>query len=307
MGKQYLQLPHLDAEESIFFQRELEVVKAKTYDVQYPQMLARSLFPISRDASPGAEFITYYQYDMTALAKVISNYADDLPRANVKGKAFTSPIRTIADSYGYNYKEINAAKFAGKPLEQKLANAAKMGMLQKENRLAFFGEAASGIPGFLSNANIGTFTLPADGTGASKTFASKTADQIIRDMNSVVNKVFVDTKGVWSADTLVLPLAQYALIASTPRSTTSDTTILSFFKASNPFIKEVIPANEMFQAGTASADVMVAYAKNPDVLTMEVAEDFRQHEVEKRGLEYVVACTEEYGGILIYQPLVSWH
>jgi hypothetical protein len=206
-------------------------------------------------------------------------------------------------AYGYNLQEIRAAQFAKKPLQQMRANAAKMGVMQKENTLAFFGETASNIPGFLSNPNIGTYTVPNDGTGASKLWSTKTADQIIRDMNGITNKIAVDTKGVFSADTLLLPLEQYTYIASTARSSTSDTTILKYFLDNNPFIKMVEWVNELDQAGTASADVMVAYKKDPMVLTMEIASDFEQLEPEKRGLEWVVDCIERFGGILIPYPL----
>ena len=86
--KIYAQLPHLDANESAFFQRELEYVKSNTYDVKYPELKARRLFPLNPEVDPGATKITYQQYDQTGIAKIIANYADDLPRADIKGKEF---------------------------------------------------------------------------------------------------------------------------------------------------------------------------------------------------------------------------
>ncbi len=303
MSTQLKGLERLDSEETVFFSRELEAIKKKSYDVLYPELKARKLFPISREAGPGATQITYYQYDRAGMAKVIANFADDLPRAEVKGKAFTSPVQMLGMSYGYNVKEIRSAKFAGKPLEQMRANAAKMGVMQKENQLAFLGETASGLPGFLSNANIGTYTVPNDGTGSSKLWTAKTPALIIRDINGIVNKIFSDTKGIFTADTLLLPLAQYALISSTPRSDNSDTTILEFVLKNNPSLKAVEYVNELLAAGSGSTDVMVAYKKDPMVVTMEVVSDFEQLEPEKRGLEYVIDCVEEFGGILIPYPL----
>lgn len=294
----------LDDAESIFFARQLEYIKAKSYDVVYPELKARSLFPVSREINPGAETVTYYQYDMSGFAKVIANFADDLPRVDARGKAFTSPIKSLGNSYGYNIQEIRAAKMVGgKPLEQRRADAAKRAMLQKESTLAFVGELSSGLPGLLTNANVGTYTVPADGTGASKLWSTKTPDQIIRDMNGMVNKVITDTKGTFTADTLLLPIAQYAQISSTARSSTSDTTILEYFMKNNPFIKTVEWLNEIQGAGTAGADVMIAYKKDPMVLSLEIPSDFEQLEPEKRGLEYMVACLERFAGVLIYYPL----
>lgn len=301
--KVYPQLPHMDSEDSIYFGRELEQIKSKSYDVMYPELKHRSLIPISREAGAGAETITYYQYDMVGYAKIISNFADDLPRADVKGKSFTSPVKTIGDSYGYNIQEIKASRMAGKSLEQRRANAARRAVLQTESSVAWNGDTASGLPGLLSNANIGTYTVPADGTGASKLWSTKTPDQIIRDMNGIVNKIMEDTKGVFMADTLLLPPAKFNYIASTARSANSDTTILKYFLANNPFIKSVEWVNELTGAGSGGVDLMLAYRKSPDVLTQEICEDFNQLEPEKRGLEYVIDCTERYGGVIIYYPV----
>ena len=76
---------------SMFFARELDHVKAQSYDVQYPEFTALNLFPISSEADPGAETITYYTYDKTGLAKIIDNYSTDLPRADVNGKPSYAP------------------------------------------------------------------------------------------------------------------------------------------------------------------------------------------------------------------------
>lgn len=50
---------NLDANESIFFERELEHVKARSYDIKYPEFKATMLIPVSTEAGPGAETITY--------------------------------------------------------------------------------------------------------------------------------------------------------------------------------------------------------------------------------------------------------
>ncbi len=77
---------------SIFFARELDHVKSQSYDVEYPELTALNLFPISSEADPGAETITYYTYEKTGMAKIINNYSTDLPRADVNGKPTVASI-----------------------------------------------------------------------------------------------------------------------------------------------------------------------------------------------------------------------
>lgn len=293
----------LDAGETMYFARELEFIKGKSYDVKYPELKARSLFPISYEAGPGAESITYSQYDHLGVAKIISNYANDLPRADVKGKQFTAPVRSLGDSYGYNLQEIRSAKMTGKPLEQRRANAAKRAVLWLENTISIFGDAESGLTGFLSNPNYTVVAVPATGTGSSTAWATKTPDQILFDMNTVANKPFSVTKGVEMADTLLLPIDQYTYISSTARSANSDTTILEYFLKNNPFIKSVDWLNELKGAGVGGSDSMVAYRRDPDALTLEIPQDFEQLPVQEEGLEFIIPCHSRLGGVLIYYPL----
>jgi hypothetical protein len=294
---------HLDANESTFFARELESVKSKSYDVLYPELKARKLFPVSFEAGSGAESIVYEQYDQLGMAKIIASYADDLPRADIKGKEFVAKIKSLGASYGYSIQDIRAASKAGKPLKQMKANSAKRAVMQKENSIALFGDADNMLPGFLTNPNINEFTVPADGTGASSLWTAKTADLILRDMNGLVNKIPEDTFGVEMPDTLLLPLAQYNLIATKRIGVDSNMTVLKYFLETNPYIKQVDWLNELKDAGSGGAEVMIAYKRDPDKLTLEIPSDFEQFEEQLRGLEYVVPVHERICGVLIYYPM----
>ena len=296
-------LPHFDAAESIFMLRQLDFIKTQTYDVKYAELKARKLIPVSSEADPGAERIFYRQYDQTGMAKIIANYADDLPRADVKGKEFFATVKTLASSYGYNLQEMRAAVYGNVPLEQRRANAARRAIAQTENKAAFFGDAESGLQGFFTNPNIGSVVIPADGTGSSKAWTAKTPDQILRDLNLLANSISAVSLGVEIPDTLVLPIAQYNYIASTARSANSDTTILNYFLQNNPYIKEVEWVNELYHAGVSSADRAIAYRRSPEVLTMEVPSDFEQLELQIKNLEYTIPCIERFAGVLIYYPL----
>jgi hypothetical protein len=301
--REYQRFTNLDEGESIFFARELEHVKSKTYDIKFPELKARALFPVEFEANEGAETITYEQYDQVGMAKIISNYADDLPRADVKGKEFTSKVRTIAASYGYNFDEIQAAKMAGKPLVQRKAMAAKRAHMVLENRIAFFGDTTHNLQGFLTNPNIQEVTLAADGTGSSKTFASKSAAQMIRDIASLFTAVHDISKGVEFADTLMLPLSQYNLIANTLVPDANGVSVMKWVLDNNPHLKDIVWVSELKQAGAGSTDKMVAYRKDPMALTMEVPSEFKQLPVQEKGLEFIVPTHHRFGGVLIYYPL----
>lgn len=294
------QYVNLDAAETMFFERELESVKSRTYDVIRAPLKAMELIPMSMDAGAGAETITYQQFDMTGIAKIVGNYADDLPRANVSGKEFTSRVKSIGNSFGYSLQEVRAAQFAGRPLNDRLATAAARAQREKWNQLAFYGDEEHGIQGWLTNTNVPSSAV-ADGASNETEWSTKTTDEILKDLNDAVTQIIDTTNGAEEPDTIVLPIAQYRLIATTRAADGTDTTILQYFEANNPGVT-VEWANEL-KGAFAGADGFIVYRRDPEAMTLELPQPFEMLPVQERGLEYVVPCHSRFGGVIIYYPL----
>lgn len=298
----------LDANESVFFARQLEYIRPKAYDIKRAALSAMTLFPVDTSLPAGANTITYRQYDQVGAAKIIASYADDLPRADVTAKEFTSPIRGIGDSYGYNVQEIRHAMYANVPLETKRQAAARRAHDELINKLAWAGDSVSGLPGFLSNANIPGYTVPAVGTGSSKLWSTKTGEQILDDMNGIVNQVVTQSKGVHKPNELWLPLAQYTLIASKQfDKTVSPMTILECFLNANPYVKTVKPIPELASTANGGSygtyDGMVAADNSIDNYQLNIAMMFMQHPPQQRNLEFVIPCESRFGGVTVEYPL----
>lgn len=300
-----------DANEGVFFARELESVKAQTYDVKYPELTATRIIPVSTAAGPGAESITYHQYDAVGFAKIIANYATDLPRVDLKGKQFTSKVKSVGDAYGYSIQDIRAARTAGKPLEQRKANAARRAIDQEINRIGYFGDENNGLNGFINHPNITSYTLPTDGTlngttagtAAAAKFVNKTPDQVLRDLNGMSAKVLELTQNVEQPNTLLLDHVTHADLSSRPRSANSDTTILEFFLKNSAYIKNVEIVPELNGAGTGGVNVCMMYNKNEDKLTLEIPQPFEQFPPQPKGLEFEIPCHARCGGVIVYYPL----
>lgn len=293
----------MDADTAIFFSRQLEYIMPKVYEFEYPELMAFRVLPINTNFSPGAEFITATGYQSVGRARLINSYADDLPEAGLLGMQLTNPVVGIGTSYRYSYQEIRAARLANLNLPMRLAEAARRANDQMVNDLALLGSPATGLYGLVNNPNINATPVPNDGTGASTLWTTKTGDQIIRDMNLIVNTIVAQSNNVERPNTLLLPQAQYSLIASTPRSQFSDTTILQYFLLNNPYIREVIPVPQLAGAGEGDVDIMIAYDRNPDKIFMAMPLMFVQHPPQERNLEFVIPCESRFGGTVVYYPL----
>src|SRR5687768_2011857 len=113
-----LNTSRLDDNESIFFARELEHVKTKTYDTLYPNLKQRELIPVSFDADPADEYISYTMLDGCGFAQVVADYSTDFKAVELSGKQFTARVRSLGAAYQYSIQEIRKAQRAGRPLEQ---------------------------------------------------------------------------------------------------------------------------------------------------------------------------------------------
>ena len=88
------------------------------------------------------ETIIYKTYDTVGMAKVIANYADDLPRADVAGTEHTVRVKSIGASYGYNVQELKASAGLGTNLPTRKGEAARRSIEVKLNQIAMTGDAA---------------------------------------------------------------------------------------------------------------------------------------------------------------------
>lgn len=288
---------------SVFFAQQLESIKAKTYDEKLPNLAAARLFPVSTEADPGAESISYESYGLVGIAKLIANYADDLPRADIKGTKVTVDVFSAGTAYGYSTQDIRAAKMKGIPLNARRAVAARRANDTLVNKIAFKGDADGNIVGVLDNPNISKFVSPADGKGDSTKWADKTPEQVLRDLNAAVSNIVELTNGVEIPDTIVLPIKQYNFIANTIVPDTSGESIMTNFLKNNQYIKKIEQAVEMKGAGDSGADVALVYRRDIDAVSLEIPMPFTQYAPQPRNLEFVVPCESRTAGVIVYYPL----
>lgn len=298
---------NLDANGTVFFNRELERIKTRIFEKKYKDLMFRKLFPIDNQGGPGIESVTVRVWDQVGVAKIIGGYSDDLPRADVKGKEVTVPIRTIGTSFAYNVQEIAAASLVNRPLQTMRADAARRAVEEKLNNIAFGVDQEAtdaGLLGLFTHPNIPTSNVVNPGGGTQ--WVNKTPDQILFDINDAFAEIHESTKMRERPTRLLLPIAQWNLIAASPRSATSDTTILQYVVRNSPYITspdQIMPLVELAGAGTGGADVMVAYDPDPDKLEMDIPHELEFLPVQERGLSFLVPGWSKAGGLHIYRPL----
>lgn len=290
----------------MFLARELETILSRTFDVEYADIKYSQVLPISTEVGGASDSFTYRVFDKTGSMKVIQDRASDLPRDDVLRKEVTYPVRSLGSSFAYTVQETRAAALVpGLNLEQRRANAVRRVYEEAVQKIAFFGDQASGLCGFFNSTFV-------DSSTASKWFtdAGITTDEMLQLLNASPTAIVNGSNMRETPNTMLLPYTAFKVISTTPRSDVSDTTVLEFFLRTNPYITSVEPINQLDpikSGGGLSKDRMITYDRNPDKLQLHIASPLEFMPPERRNLEYTVAATARIGGVALYYPKSAYY
>jgi hypothetical protein len=289
-----------DAKFTANLSRQLEHVRAQTYDVVYPEMKARQLIPVDGSVDTGAETVTYRQWDALGMAKIIHDFADDLPLVDALVEEFTSKVKSLGAAYGYSIQDLRAAGLSGSQLPARRARMARRSIEQAIEDIACLGNTKAGLLGFAKHPNV---TLVPVVVG---TWATATGAEMIADMNELVNSTVIANKETFLPDTIVLDIASYQRFASTRISTTGDThtTAMQAFLASNPYVRSVMSWNKLALADAAGTGPRaVCYKRDPEVLELVIPQEYEEMPPQPKGLRFSIPCHARIGGCVVYYPL----
>lgn len=284
---------------SPLFGRMLDYVRSRIYETQRPAMRAFDMIPVISEAPAWAETITTRTFTSVGVAKVISNYADDLPRADVGGAESTVRVKDIGDSYGYNISEMRAAEATGTPLIPRKAEAARRAVDVKVAQLAMVGEAQYGLYGLLNHPNIGTTT----GLNGDWTNPATTDEEVAADLNALGMAIPMQSAGVHRATMIALALEDYGQLTTRFVADSGGRTILAVFQANNPGV-QVIPVVELAGAGPGgTTNGVIVAERSPENYGFEMPMPFNQLPAQARNLELVVNCLARVAGLQVFYPL----
>jgi len=286
-----------------FLLAQLTYIESKMYEKKYKEITYPDIIPVSNEAGEWAESITYFYMDGAAVAKFVGTKSLNVPIAEIGTEKVTVPVELGATGYEYSDEELRQAIQLQRPLPQLKSNIARRAYEELCQRTSMNGDDTHNLPGFIDNTNVTSATVVDPGSGTE--FVNKTPAQILFDINDFMGDIFVDTLQVEKPDTLLLPTAQWNYIAGTPRSDTTDTTILAWLVANSPYLSsmdDVKPVAELTGAGAAGTDRMMAYTKDSDKVVFHIPMPIRFTEPQRKGRGFEVPAEFKVGGVEFRYP-----
>lgn len=300
-----------DAQTLPFFERELEQVLTTTYERKFPELAMANgdVIPISSEVDEGAETYTYYMYEPTGIARFMTAYADaDMPMVSIRGAKVTAPVEPMEVGYAYTTRDIRNAAFARRPLDQKLAVAARRAHDQRVHITGLWGREDLGLSGFVNNPNITVADAPAGagGGGNPEYWVNKTPDEIVADIAMVIDGVETLTNKVEMVTDVAISNPLFLYIRRTRLGTIGESkTILTYIREVWPNVNfyGLIDLQASNSLGNLDEDCMIGYARDAEKCSLEIPMPFKQYPVQQDGLKFKVPTESSMGGVKCPYPL----
>jgi hypothetical protein len=293
-----------------FLIRQASLIEPTVYATRYQDIQYPSLVPVDTSAPEWIQSVTYFSMDAVGQAQWFSGLAHDVPKVELTREKFETTVSMAAIGYGYTLEELGTAQLLGMNLTPDKAAMARRAAEEKVENIAFVGDTKKGYTGLVNSATPTATTAPADGTGSATTFASKTPDQVLRDINGQITGIFTGTLGAEIADTILLPYSVLLDLSTRRIDTVNQTTILEWVERNNIYTRTTggqLMIRGVFgfldTAGSGSTKRMVAYRRSPEVLKFHMPMPFRFLPAWQTGpIKFDVPGIFRVGGVDIRRP-----
>lgn len=293
---------HLDDAGSLFLARELDALRARVYEMETPALNALNIFSVQSEAAGWQDTLTFGLISDFGMARIISDYTDNIPMVGVYGQWLTVAIYTIADAYSFSMKEIEKAQATGKGLTDRLAVAARRGVDAKINDLVWNGDEDYNIVGIFDNPNINYQAAqrhPISG-GAATTGTWVTGNDAMQDLIIAIQGILTTTKGLHQASAIVLPVSAASIM--TQQLPNTNVSYKTFLTQENPGLTFTYAQELEDIDGTGKKGALV-FEKSADVAAVELSQPFRQHPAQWNNLHAKVVCDARTAGLIVYKPI----
>ncbi len=282
---------------------ENEVYAIRYADIQYPRLV-----PVDTSGYPWAKTVTFFTYDRVGQADWMNGDASDMPFAELARTKFETTVESAKIGYRYSLEEVNQAMLIpGMNLPADKAAAAKRAADELVERVVISGDARKGFLGLVNQTVVPQVAVP-NGASGSPLWANKTPAEILADVNNALVGAWSTTNQVELHDTVLLPVPQYGTLAATPRSATSDTTLMTYLQANNVYTSStgqpltIRTLRQLAGAGAGGSNRMITYRRDPQVLKFHMPMPHQFFPPQQRMLEFIIPGMMRLGGLDVRLP-----
>lgn len=278
-----------------FLRKELEKVDAKLLEP-----LDATLWPRDMPVKTGGGFIENIaaisvEYASTGGANgaknLIFNEANDIPVMQADFDETVWRVFNWAEYWVLSYIQSEKFKKTARNAEEILTKGIHKHFDAFCDQNVYKGFEEVGSTGLLNNPNVTRVAAAANAGDTSTNWDDKTADEILADINDALSAVWAANEMAENAlpNHILIPVAQFGSIVTRKVGTTGDKSILTYILENNITSQQgkklvISPCKYCYHAGTDSADRMVVYINNADMVEFEMTQPLKRWEMERANL-----------------------
>lgn len=217
-----------------------------------------------------------------------------------------NPITPWAVELKWTLMELASAEQVGRPIDVQKYDAMMTKWSMDTDQQVYIGDTDMGHTGLFNSALV-TPSNVVNGASASPLWTSKTADEILKDVNDILNAAWLSSAYARCPTKLLLSPIKFSYIASQKVSANADKTILEFLRANsicnsvNGKPLDIQPVKWATGNGAGSTDRMVAYSQEKDLVRFPRV-NLQRTPVENKSLFQSVTYYGKLGVVEVVYP-----
>lgn len=300
----------VDAQQALgFVTNQASFIEAEVYRQQFPEIQYPLLIPVDTSAPDWVKSITFFSTSQVGQADWFHHMATDMRIADISRARNEVGVEMAGIGYRYTLEEVGQAMMMNVPLTSERGMAAFRAYEEFVERVAIAGDTDKGWTGLVNNALVTIVNAPTGAAPVDTEWVGKTGDEIATDINLLLTGIYTATNTVEMANTLLLPVAQFTLLATKRMSAQVAMTVLEWINKYNVYTAQtglplVIRAvRQLSTAGVGGTARAVAYRRDPQIIKMHIPMPHRFLPVWQTGpITFDIPGIFRLGGVELRRP-----
>ena len=292
-----------------FVSAQADVILPGVIRKPYPEYNYAELIP---DAPTGTSdewmpSVVFQSSDVIGEAEWLSTQGTDMPLADNLYESFTTKIYDSGIGFAWTISEVEQARRIGLNLPSERAFAARRVAQQFIHNIAINGSTAKGMTSLINASGVTKSDAPE--VSGSRLWTVKDGDIIVKEFNALLSDLNTASLGIELANTVLLPPSVMNHMASNPRSSSTDTSILQWIRENNIYTQQtgqpllIRALRGLEDAAAGNAGRAIAYVRDPDVLRFHLPMPHRFFEpFQQQWNTFVIGGMMRIGGVEILRP-----
>ncbi len=239
---------------------------------------------------------------------ILLGAANDIPVMQADMSKQTAKMITFCEYMAISELEEEKMISIGRDPETFLNKGIRLHFDKFVDKNVYIGHTKSANTGLCNNPAI-TRSSAATGAGGTTLWRDKTADEILKDINTVISAVWAENDCASDAlpDHILVPVEQFGQLVTRKVSDDSERSILTYVLENNICTRQgrqlvICPCKWCTGIGSSSSDRMVAYMNQVDRICFNMTVPLRRMDVETGQLMFKIPYVGQISEVRFLYP-----